>query len=667
MAALASVAQANEGDVPVDDAGGEVIEVYGEAPEIEETAEPKTYELGPEVIRRVPGSGNDALKSLQTMPGVARVPYGMGGLVLRGMSPRDSNVYLDGMEVPLLYHFGGLSSFYPSSTLKSMELTPGGYSAEYGRGQGGVVMLESRGGRRDRWRLSSELSMVDLSAQADGPAGRDSAWSFGVRRSVVDAVLPFFSTDAEITAAPRYYDAQIRYDTEPWSGARLSAMLLGSDDQIGFIYGERMDRVFSYGTQFARFGASFEQRWQRNAFTVAPWVGVDEFSLESTRQRLTSSNVPRGGRARWTRYLDRGATSVGADVSGGDFSVLSSTETDQGFTVVRSEDDYLNAAVWSESVLRFAYGLVNLKPGLRVEHYSLSDEVVVDPRLVVSHELGSRFVLRESMGRFHQPPSVADSLWGNDDLESSYSIQTTLGGELAVGDTVTLAMTGFYSDLRHLPVDDPDAPMDALENLYDSKIGALASSREFIAKQFGTFSVLENTGSGTNYGVELLARYVGEHGFAWIAYTGSRARRRDGPAAAERSHRYVLDQPHVLTVLGSIRLGSSWQVGARARYASGNPFTPILGGTPTDDGGYEPIYGDELSVRLPAFFQLDLRVDRVWIRDWGTISTYLDVQNATWRANVEGRLYEDDFTSYESTHGLPLFPAFGISYTPSPD
>jgi hypothetical protein len=129
----------------------------------------------------------------------------------------------------------------------------------------------------------------------------------------------------------------------------------------------------------------------------------------------------------------------------------------------------------------------------------------------------------------------------------------------------------------------------------------------------------------------------------------------------------VLDQPHVLTVLGSIRLGSSWQVGARARYASGNPFTPILGGTPTDDGGYEPIYGDELSVRLPAFFQLDLRVDRVWIRDWGTISTYLDVQNATWRANVEGRLYEDDFTSYESTHGLPLFPAFGISYTPSPD
>lgn len=649
---------------PLDETAGEVIEIFGRNPA--ELEQPKSYELGPELIRRVPGSGNDALKSLQTMPGVGRVPFGMGGLVLRGTSPRDSSVYLDGVEVPLLYHFAGLASFYPSSTLQSLDLVPGGYSAEYGRGQGGIVMIESRPGRSDHWVVASELSMVDLALRAEGPGGRRGTWSFGMRRSVVDAFLPLFSTDVEITAAPRYYDAQLRYDVRLWPGARLTGHVFGSDDVIGLIYGERMDRTFRYGTQFARLGIELEQQWESSTLTLAPWVGVDDFSLVSTSQRLTSSNVPYGGRSRYTREFRRGSLSVGADVSAGDFGVESITDTDEGLTIIQSDDDYFNGALWLEGFARFADGRFNVKPGVRVEHYSLSDEVVFDPRLVVTHDVSSSIVVRESIGVFHQPPSVADSLWGNEDLESSYSVQATVGGDFSPSETTSLAVTGFYSELRNLPVDDPTAPTDALENLYDSKIGALASSREFMAKQFGTFSVLTNTGSGRNVGVELMASYVGPSGFAWLAYTASRARRRNGQVLDNEWHRYVLDQPHVLTLVGSLEIGSSWQIGARGRYASGNPFTPILGGVSTGDGNFDPIYGDEFSDQLPDFYQLDLRIDRVWKRRWGTINTFLDVQNVTRRKNEEGRLYEDDYNSYETTYGIPLFPSFGISYTPSP-
>ena len=154
--------------------------------------------------------------------------------------------------------------------------------------------------------------------------------------------------------------------------------------------------------------------------------------------------------------------SVGAELSAGDYQVKSVTETDLGAITVENADTYSNLALWLESEHRFYDRYLNIKPGLRVEHYSLSGENVVDPRLVVTHELESKATIRESIGLFHQPPSVADSLWGNEDLLSSYSIQATMGVDVPLSDTLNIAATGFYSELRNLPVDDPNASMESL-------------------------------------------------------------------------------------------------------------------------------------------------------------------------------------------------------------
>ncbi len=645
-------------------AAGEVIRIMGKAPGPIAETKPTRYELGPELIRRVPGAGNDALKSIQTMPGVGRVPFGMGGLILRGNSPRDSNVYLDGIEVPLLYHFGGLASFYPSTTLKSLELLGGGYSAEFGRGLGGLVNVESRGARDDHWRTTQELSMVDLSIQADGPTSKQGGVSIGLRRSIIDAILPLVGTNSEIPTAPRYFDGQLRYDTALWSGARLSAQLFGSDDEIGLIFGERMDRKFTYSAQFARLGLRFEQETDKGTFELAPWIGTDDFRLESNDQKMRSQNTPYGGRSSYLRRTSVGSISAGLDLSGGNFEVKSTTEGDGQFAIIERDNSYFNAGAWLRAKARLLDGRINLSPGLRAEHYSLSDEVVIDPRIVISHDVNDALTIRESLGSFHQPPSISDSLWGNEDLKSSYSIQAALGAEQKFYERWSVTGTGFYSDLRNLAIDDPNAPTSALSNLTSSKLGALSSSREFMAKQFGTFTSLLNEGSGRNMGIEFMLRYISEYSFAWISYTGSRAERKSALAPEQGWTRYVLDQPHVLTIIGSTKWGN-WQFGVRGRYASGNTFTPILGGTLGPNGSIQPIYGDEFSERLPDFFQLDLRIDRSWPRSWGIINAFLDIQNIYQRVNIEGRLYDDDFRSFEETQGLPLFPAFGLSFAPS--
>src|SRR5262249_17426099 len=162
--------------------GSEIIHVTGQRP----TGPP--LHLDTDEIRNLPGAGNDALRALQSLPGVARTPFGPGGLALRGAAPRDTKVYLDGIEVPLLYHFGGLASFLPTAAVDELTLEPGGASVRYGRGLGGVAAVTSRTGRGDQWRAGGELSLIHAAAIAEGPGPLKGSWLIGVRRSYFDAI-----------------------------------------------------------------------------------------------------------------------------------------------------------------------------------------------------------------------------------------------------------------------------------------------------------------------------------------------------------------------------------------------------------------------------------------------------------------------------------------------
>src|SRR5260221_1482922 len=108
------------------------------------------------------------LRAAQAMPGVARLPYSFGGIVLRGSSPRDNAIYIDGVEVPYAFHFGGVTSFYPSGMLTDLTVENGGFDASYGRAEGGLVRLTTREPRRDRWRTGGSLGLLDSSGFAEG-------------------------------------------------------------------------------------------------------------------------------------------------------------------------------------------------------------------------------------------------------------------------------------------------------------------------------------------------------------------------------------------------------------------------------------------------------------------------------------------------------------------
>ncbi|MDH5492284.1 MAG: TonB family protein, partial [Myxococcales bacterium] len=85
-----------------------------------------------EQLTTIPGTRGDALRTVEILPGVARPAFGFGALLVRGSSGRDSAVNFEGNFVPLLYHFGGLTSFANSRMLERIDFYPGNFSARYG-------------------------------------------------------------------------------------------------------------------------------------------------------------------------------------------------------------------------------------------------------------------------------------------------------------------------------------------------------------------------------------------------------------------------------------------------------------------------------------------------------------------------------------------------------
>jgi hypothetical protein len=138
----------------------------------------------------------------------------------------------------------------------------------------------------------------------------------------------------------------------------------------------------------------------------------------------------------------------------------------------------------------------------------------------------------------------------------------------------------------------------------------------------------------------------------------SHSERQDVPGAPWRLFDY--DQPHVLTVVASKELGA-WSVGARFRVASGLPRTPVTGAFyDAKDDVYQPIFGPQNSIRLPTFWQLDLRVDRSFrLGESARLLVYLEGLNVTNRANGEEYIYNVDYTRRGIVTGLPAIAVLG--------
>ncbi len=285
-----------------------------------------------------------------------------------------------------------------------------------------------------------------------------------------------------------------------------------------------------------------------------------------------------------------------------------------------------------------------LVPALRVDYYGVTQETLPAPRLQIRDKISDSLTLRAAGGYYTMPPlpEQIDSTYGNAAIKSSNAWHATMGAEadLRGGTTRGWSVT---SDLFYKQFSSMVVPSAALVTQADGKL---------------TPENYNNSGKARAFGVESQIRYDFSPWSGWISYTLSRATRWDSVSAEALSQ---FDQTHVVTATGSWELPRNWQLSARFRYVTGNPYTPVLGGTlDADNDVYVPTRGRYFSERVGSFSQLDLRLDKKWIYDRWILTFYIDIQNVLNHSNSEAIRYSYDYSKTTNIEGLPFLPILGL-------
>ncbi|MEO8900918.1 MAG: TonB-dependent receptor plug domain-containing protein [Polyangiaceae bacterium] len=635
--------------------------------------------LSADSARQQVGTEDDPAKAVSNLPGLARAGLGTEQLVLWGAAPEDTRVYVDGVEIPQLFHGSALRSTVNGDLLQSVALSPGAFGADYGRAIGGMVRLETRDALEDGYHAKLELSTLDASALLSAPLSERIHLTVAARYGLLDRALSAVGARdvSEFFAVPRYRDYQAKVQVALRERESLDLVLLGSGDDLS---------RSSANSDPARARSNFTDsafqrvylRYRRaledgSSVEAVPWVGRDELHytarLGANAAYLAQSAVRWGVRAEQrSRVSDQVALRFGLDTA----SAHTALERQGSLTVPTREGDVYvfgqppgddtNSDRWHITVLNVApyasvdwdAGPVTFSPGLRFDLYLLEAsrstprigqtpalaqsalDAEIEPRFSARWRMSSRAALLGAVGLYSQPPAAQDlsAVFGTPSLGPERAAHASLAESVELTSSLSVNVTGFYRALTELNVR-AEAPNPKLAH------------------------ALVPGGVGRSYGAQVLLRQKQWHGLSGsVAYTLSRSERRDAPDAATRLFDY--DEPHVLTALGSAAW-SAWSFGLRFRYATGAPRTPVLGALYDErDNVFQPIFGAHNSLRLPVFWQLDARLDRTFaLGQRRRLVTYVEVLNVTNRANGEEYRYDADFGRRGVITGLPLVGAIG--------
>ena len=650
-------------------------------------------------VKRVPGTFGDPLRVIENLPGLARAPFIGGALIVRGADPSDSGVYFDGVEIPILYHFGGLKSVLNAEFLEDISFYPGGFGAYYGRATAGIVDVASRKLKLHGFRGSADVNIMDADFFFAGPVqvGELPKVTFAVaaRRSYIDALLPVVldavigPSGQGIIASPVYWDYQVKAETDPIPDHHLSLFLFGSDDDL---------KVVSQGLGGANLDIGFHTTFHRLVGTwdwklapglthhMAPFVGLTKISFAGDNSGGGGPNVNASfGIDTWNWGLRdelqlalnedvifRGGLDYLGQTFGVNFDVPLPLEIGsfprefpriQGSNQKFSSNGFNNAsAIYLEAELSPFKG-VKIVPGVRAEltiFTFLPDTLPggtktdaadaqlfhIDPRLTARWQLLPWTTVKGAFGVYRQPPQGQDVSpdTGNPDINEPRAVQLIGGVEQGLTRDIHIDVQLYWTNR--------DLLVQGTSQTKNRNDGSGQVDPLFV----------NNGGRGRTVGAEVLLRHeITEHFYGWIAYTLSRT----DIDLSENNHRYNLtdfDQTHILTIVAQTNLPWGFTLGARFRAVSGNPTNAPLGSVhDVDTSNYLQIGSTQQSTRLATFHQLDVRVDKKWVFESFSLTAYMDLLNVYNQTNAEGFITDYRSREQQAIPSLPVLPVLGAS------
>jgi len=622
-------------------------------------------------LTTVPGTFGDPVRVVENLPGVNRLPFVGGGLLIRGSAPSDSGVYLDGTVIPLIYHFFAGPSVLNPEFLDRIDYYPGNADARYGRLIAGVVDVHTRDTFTEQWGGSLDINLLNAALMLKVPLTDKVSIAGAVRRSYIDGVLQGAmeaTGESGTVVLPVYYDYQLRVDVKFSDDNKFFVLFFGSDDQITLVSNdENSDFSLAVDTQttFHRVLAGWRYQVTPKLLSrLTPTLGFNYLSFKLGALEVDFSTFNFLLREDLEYKLSK-RTTIRFGVDYEMEQLWADTEVPipvfyrnpgSGSDITMSEDNFnfkvrpllVAAGLYVDGIFKLT-DKFTIIPGARFDLYHQWGEtnVSVGPRLTAKYQVVDRddekifrgTLIKGAVGNYSKAPGYRESAetYGNPNLTPENAVHVSLGFEQQIYSALKLDVQGFF--------------------IWRYNMVVQTSARR---GEIGAPLYYSNDSEGYAYGMELLLKHeLTKRFYGWIAYTLSESKQQEKPGAEFTN--FIFNQRHILTLVFSSKIIWGIEAGIRFRLVSGRWDTPILAGIYNNDKqAYEAITGTAFSEEMPLFHQLDLRIEKTWMFKLWKFSLYLDIQNLYNQENPEAILWDYRFKEQGILPGVPILPTIGL-------
>lgn len=641
-------------------------------------------EVLPADITRLPSFGSlpDIAQHLQSLPGVVSSGDAGGQIYIRGGSPVQNKVLMDGAIIYNPFHTSGLYSVFDLDAVRKTEVYTGGFGAEYGGSLSSVIDVTTRYGNINKYAGKVDVSTIGSKLLLEGPVFRPKP--DGKSNA---SFLAYYKTSYFDEAAKSYYsyiDRDLPFSFHDLYGKfSLFSGEVFKANLYGFSFSDHsgsQGSAFDYSWKNQGFGSNFFISPPQSSLLMQIFFAVSGFNMEleeaSYRPRESGVNSVNLG-IRINKYMGSHYFKYGLEV------LTLKTAYYYYSTDFNQTEQSNNSSEVSGYFSFFGnYNKFLIRPGIRFTLYSALNIFSMEPRLSMKYLVTDRFRLKVAGGLYTQnlisavsdrdivnyfrgylsaPVNIAAT---NGKSNTDYSLQEAwhviLGSEIEIGKRFFLNLEAYYKGYPQLI----NYNRDKLLNEYDHPEEPDILTRDFILE------------TGYSQGIETSLDYKSDRLILSLIYSLSKTTRtyenKNGEKITYAPH---FDRRHNVNFLGTVILSNdrSWELNLRWNLGSGFPFTPAkgfyesntidelqIGNLMTQNGILDIYYGTYNAARLPAYHRLDASIKKMFLLKGSMrIETELNVINIYNQDNI----YYVDRSSNETIYQLPVLPGLRVGFT----
>ena len=680
-------------ELKVEPIESEAVTVTAERTRFKEKVEVSRVNLSAREIKEAPAFVEaDVFRSLQLMPSVTSVNDFSSALVVRGGSPDENLILLDGIEIYNPYHMGGVFSTFNADAISDAEFLAGGFPCRYGNRNSSVLEITSKEGNSKQGRLfdkngfgeywdlsklQGEVNLLSSKFLAEGPLYNGS-WILSGRRTYFDklAEVYYWATDQDMNWKYYFRDTQgkIIYNLDPEN--RLTFSSYNGRDVVNFKLGGSDEKV-DFDWDWGNYTTSLQWRYVPNSkflstFSIAYTnydfnVDLLYTASDSTAGEVTNNIFVFNELKDWTvkEKIDWFATSQHTVTGGFEFKNLGmkfDLSIGEMNLFSQKQTPYIASAYlqdkWQPTPL------LSIQPGARLSKYELHDQLYVEPRVGFKYLLSENLALKGAWGKYKQfmfTTNDEDAILNIVDfwqpIPENYSAKSVqhfiLGVEQWIGEGYFASLEGYYK------------PYDVTLTI-NPKNNPAIDTDDYIE------------GTGRVYGVELLLKKTTGKLNGWIGYTYQSSQEEydfnsDGRIIEEHGEIYSqkYDRPHTLNCVVNYSPNKKHTFGLIISASSGQLYTPTVGYvySQSNHGSYINPYeniielqGAKNSVRYPTYFRTDVS----WIKHispFGIDGKFkVQIVNVTNHFNILFYNWNLSENSVTAVSMFPIVPTVGFEF-----